>query len=182
MNIKNLFPRPRSGRNDIPVVSEVSKSRDRMKIRVIHNECGEPYMVRLNIFNYRWFSIKMHIILRSDDDRALHDHPWWFVTWIPVADWVSVMHKWKANWERSLISKPQAKSNGSGVKINSTHQADSVIEEIHSELKKLRSKVNVFVEMTDKGALWKKDEAVVEKIKALELRLSEVRNEKLGFK
>lgn len=25
----------------------------------------------------RWFNIYLHHFLRSDDDRALHDHPWW---------------------------------------------------------------------------------------------------------
>jgi hypothetical protein len=25
----------------------------------------------------RWFNIYLHQIRRDDDDRALHDHPWW---------------------------------------------------------------------------------------------------------
>ena len=28
----------------------------------------------------RWLNIYVHQFLRSDDDRALHDHPWWFVS------------------------------------------------------------------------------------------------------
>lgn len=28
----------------------------------------------------RFFNIYLHHILRSDDDRALHDHPWWNVS------------------------------------------------------------------------------------------------------
>jgi len=28
----------------------------------------------------RWFNIYLHHILRSDEDRALHDHPWWNVS------------------------------------------------------------------------------------------------------
>lgn len=27
-----------------------------------------------------WFGVRLHHILRSDDDRALHDHPWDFVS------------------------------------------------------------------------------------------------------
>jgi hypothetical protein len=29
-------------------------------------------------------SVRLHHFLRSDDSRALHDHPWWFVT-IPLS-------------------------------------------------------------------------------------------------
>lgn len=30
----------------------------------------------------RWFNIYLHNFLRSDDDRALHDHPWWSMSLI----------------------------------------------------------------------------------------------------
>lgn len=37
-----------------------------------------PYMRRWFIIpRNRFFNIYHHVILRSDDDRALHDHPWW---------------------------------------------------------------------------------------------------------
>jgi hypothetical protein len=37
-----------------------------------------PYMRRWYIIpRNRWFNIYLHNIVRSDDDRALHDHPWW---------------------------------------------------------------------------------------------------------
>jgi hypothetical protein len=36
-----------------------------------------PYMLRWWIIpRNRWFNVYLHHILRSDDDRALHDHPW----------------------------------------------------------------------------------------------------------
>ena len=36
-----------------------------------------PYMRRWWVIpRNRWFNIYMHEFLRSDDDRALHDHPW----------------------------------------------------------------------------------------------------------
>lgn len=36
-----------------------------------------PYMLRWWIVpRNRWFNIYLHRFLRSDDDRALHDHPW----------------------------------------------------------------------------------------------------------
>lgn len=55
-----------------------------MRVFVIKNHKGEPYLVRLTLFTCPWFSIKLHVILRDDDDRALHDHPWPFVTIIMV--------------------------------------------------------------------------------------------------
>lgn len=36
-----------------------------------------PYMLRWYILpRNHWFNIYLHKIVRSDDDRALHDHPW----------------------------------------------------------------------------------------------------------
>jgi hypothetical protein len=38
----------------------------------------DPYMLRWYIIpRNRWFNIYLHQFHRSDDDRALHDHPWW---------------------------------------------------------------------------------------------------------
>lgn len=37
-----------------------------------------PYMKRWWVIpRNRFFNIYLHRFLRSDDDRALHDHPWW---------------------------------------------------------------------------------------------------------
>jgi len=37
-----------------------------------------PYMLRWYLIpRNRFFNVYLHHILRSDDDRALHDHPWW---------------------------------------------------------------------------------------------------------
>lgn len=40
-------------------------------------EC--PYLER-RILWLGWFTLRYHKFLRSDEDRSLHDHPWWFVT------------------------------------------------------------------------------------------------------
>lgn len=40
-----------------------------------------PYMLRWFLLpRNRWLNIYLHKFLRDDDDRALHDHPWWFVS------------------------------------------------------------------------------------------------------
>lgn len=37
-----------------------------------------PYLKRWWILpRNRWFNVYLHKIMRSDDDRAFHDHPWW---------------------------------------------------------------------------------------------------------
>lgn len=37
----------------------------------------DPYLRRWYVIpRNRWFNIYLHHFLRSDDDRALHDHPW----------------------------------------------------------------------------------------------------------
>lgn len=42
-----------------------------------------PYMLRWWVIpRNRWFNIYLHRFLRSDDDRALHDHPWWNVSFL----------------------------------------------------------------------------------------------------
>jgi hypothetical protein len=38
----------------------------------------DPYLRRWFLIpRNRWFNIYLHQFCRSDDDRALHDHPWW---------------------------------------------------------------------------------------------------------
>lgn len=38
-----------------------------------------PYLVRWSLSLPFGLSLKLHLILRPDDDRCAHDHPWWFV-------------------------------------------------------------------------------------------------------
>jgi hypothetical protein len=49
-------------------------------LREPHFVIGKPGSVYMNRWyvlpRNRWFNIYLHEILRSDDDRALHDHPW----------------------------------------------------------------------------------------------------------
>ena len=42
---------------------------------------GEPYLHRWWVIpRNRFFNIYLHNIVHSDEDRALHDHPWWNVS------------------------------------------------------------------------------------------------------
>lgn len=41
---------------------------------------GSLYMRRWRAIHTRWFGIRVHHIVRSDDDREMHDHPFSFVS------------------------------------------------------------------------------------------------------
>jgi hypothetical protein len=49
-----------------------------MKLKLIRNLKGEPYLLRLNLFEILGLSAKIHVFLSSDDDRALHTHPFYY--------------------------------------------------------------------------------------------------------
>jgi hypothetical protein len=42
-----------------------------------------PYLLRWYLWPRSWgWRLYLHKFLRDDDDRALHDHPWWFWSFI----------------------------------------------------------------------------------------------------
>lgn len=41
---------------------------------------GSLYMRRWRLLHTRWFGVRIHHIVRSDNDRELHDHPFTFVS------------------------------------------------------------------------------------------------------
>ena len=44
-------------------------------------EAHDPYLARWWVIpRNRWFNVYLHNIRRDDDDLALHDHPWWSVS------------------------------------------------------------------------------------------------------
>tara|TARA_X000000950_G_C13896810_1_gene653184 strand:+ start:1692 stop:2120 length:429 start_codon:yes stop_codon:yes gene_type:complete len=44
----------------------------------------DPYLERWIV--WFGFTLRLHKFHKGDDDRALHDHPWWFVT-LPLQDY-----------------------------------------------------------------------------------------------
>lgn len=46
----------------------------------LYHANGSLYMGRWALFESRWLSARVHYIATADDDRALHDHPWNFVS------------------------------------------------------------------------------------------------------
>jgi hypothetical protein len=52
----------------------------------------DPYMLRWWVIpRNRFFNIYLHKFLRSDDDRALHDHPWVNVSYLLAGTYVEHM-------------------------------------------------------------------------------------------
>lgn len=53
---------------------------------------ANPYLRRWFVIpRNRWFNIYLHNIRRSDDDRALHDHPWWNLSIILRGSYVEIV-------------------------------------------------------------------------------------------
>ena len=56
----------------------LAKVANRAPDRIIGGN-DNPYMLRWFVIpRNKWFNIYLHHFLRSDDDRALHNHPWLF--------------------------------------------------------------------------------------------------------
>ena len=50
---------------------------------VVIGDADNPYLLRWWVWpRNRFFNLYLHRVLRSDDDRALHDHPWWNLSYI----------------------------------------------------------------------------------------------------
>lgn len=56
----------------------------------------DPYMLRWFIIpRNRLMNIYLHFFLRDDDDRALHDHPWWSISIPLTKGYIEVTHNAK---------------------------------------------------------------------------------------
>ena len=54
-----------------------------LKLRKPDIVIGDNYLHRWYIIpRNRFFNVYLHKIMKDDDDRALHDHPWWSVSFL----------------------------------------------------------------------------------------------------
>jgi len=58
----------------------------------------EPYLIRWTLFSCRWFDIKLHRILRSDN-APLHDHPWNFASFMLSSGYVETLARARDRYE-----------------------------------------------------------------------------------
>ena len=65
----------------------------------------DPYLRRWWILpRNRFFNIYLHHIMKSDDDRALHDNPWWNVSIILKGGYLEIMpQKMLVRWAGDVI-------------------------------------------------------------------------------
>ena len=69
-------------------------------------ETGEPYLERWII--WCGITLRLHKFHKGDDDRAFHDHPWWFVT-LPLRTYFErtpqqeqvVVKRWRPHFRRA---------------------------------------------------------------------------------
>ena len=55
--------------------------------------CTTGIYLRRWTLEFWWFSIRLHHWMHSDDSRAFHDHPWWFVTFVLKGGYTDVSPK-----------------------------------------------------------------------------------------
>lgn len=77
------------------------------KKKIIYREEGVPYLIRWNLFECRFFSIKIHKLCASDD-ACKHDHPWAFITFLMKGGYVeySDRHGSRLYSRFSLLYRP----------------------------------------------------------------------------
>jgi len=54
----------------------------------LNNPDGSKYLDRLRIVQTPWFGLYLHWIYSPDDGRDLHDHPWWFASFLLKGQYV----------------------------------------------------------------------------------------------
>jgi len=59
----------------------------------------QPFMKRW-VINFGFFTLRIHNWLDSDIDRHLHDHPWWFFTYILKGGYIEVFKKYETPMEK----------------------------------------------------------------------------------
>lgn len=84
--------------------------------RLIHDpDTGDLYLRRWPLITTPWFEIKLHHIVRPDAGRDMHDHPWWFISFVlrgwyqeevPFSYWGSALSRTRLRFIRWFNHKP----------------------------------------------------------------------------
>ena len=76
------------------------------KRKIIYRESNKPLLIRWNVFECKYFSIKVHKLV-SSDSACLHDHPWAFITFLLSGGYVEHNLKGSRVYSRfSLLYRP----------------------------------------------------------------------------
>jgi hypothetical protein len=77
-----------------------------IKRTTIQRHDGVDYLIRYSLFSCKFFSLKLHHILSSDDD-CLHDHPWFFISCLLAGSYVEESTKGYKGYSRgSILFRP----------------------------------------------------------------------------
>lgn len=77
-----------------------------LKKREIINCDRDIYLHRWFLIRNKWIGVYVHKFVRSDEDRALHDHPWSFLV-VPI--WRGYIEHGERKWMDGQIGKPVAR-------------------------------------------------------------------------
>jgi len=77
---------------------------------------GQLYMRRWRIIHTKWFGLRLHNIVSSDSDRALHDHPFDFISLILKGGYVEFTPPRRTGWSSSEAILCQWYGPGSVIK------------------------------------------------------------------
>jgi len=81
-----------------------------------------PYLLRWYLLpRNRWMNLYLHKFCRDDDDRALHDHPWWFVSVMLVGTYREYVPGAGAKEQRSKGAEGVSGERSSGEEAASHH-------------------------------------------------------------
>lgn len=72
-----------------------------------------PYLLRWWLVpRNRWFNVYLHHFLRDDDDRALHDHPWFWCSILMVGSYIEHTVAAGGIHRRQIREAPSIKISG----------------------------------------------------------------------
>lgn len=75
-------------------------------------DADNPYLLRWYVIPRNpLFNVYLHKFLRDDDDRALHDHPWWFISLILRGGYVEVKETDDGNLTMQTRTAPFARNS-----------------------------------------------------------------------
>lgn len=75
----------RLARMALRIIARVARGRP---ADVVIGTPDNPYLLRWWVIpRNHVFNVYLHRFCRSDDDRALHDHPWWWASWLLVGEY-----------------------------------------------------------------------------------------------
>lgn len=71
---------------------------------------GGVYLRRWHLIpRNKFFNVYLHQFLGSDDDRALHDHPWPFLSWIIKGEYDELTPGWYFDQDRLSLKRTMRK-------------------------------------------------------------------------